>query len=141
MIDAERVLEILSMKPTVANKKNAKQLEVKKGRVIFDDVHFAYDERKPALKGLSLQAKPGSTVAFVGETGGGKSTILRLLFRFYDVKKGSIEIDGQDIRDVTLESLRDAIGVVPQVCLPREHPLRTLLTEPCRTRLCLTTLS
>src|SRR5436190_22001475 len=115
MIDAERLLEILTLKPSVSNKKNATKLDVKKGKVTFDNVHFAYDERKPALKGLSLQAKPGTTVAFVGETGAGKSTILRLQFRFYDVHKGGIRIDVQDIRDVTLESLRDAIGVVPQV--------------------------
>ncbi|KAF3906523.1 hypothetical protein ABW20_dc0107291 [Dactylellina cionopaga] len=114
MIDAERVLEILSLKPTVTNRKNAPKLEVQNGEVAFDNVHFDYDERKPALRGISLRAKPGTTVAFVGETGAGKSTILRLLFRFYDVKKGSIKIDGQDIRDITLESLRDAVGVVPQ---------------------------
>ncbi|KAK6543965.1 hypothetical protein TWF694_000683 [Orbilia ellipsospora] len=114
MIDAERVLEILSLKPTVTNRKNARELIVKDGEVALDTVHFDYDERKPALRGISLRAKPGTTVAIVGETGGGKSTILRLLFRFYDVKKGSVKIDGQDIRDVTLESLRDAIGVVPQ---------------------------
>ncbi|EPS41356.1 hypothetical protein H072_4750 [Dactylellina haptotyla CBS 200.50] len=114
MIDAERVLEILSLKPTVTNRKNARKLEVKDGEVALDNVYFDYDERKPAIKGISLRAKPGTTVAIVGETGAGKSTILRLLFRFYDVKKGSIKIDGQDIRDVTLETLRDAIGVVPQ---------------------------
>ncbi|KAF3154175.1 hypothetical protein TWF569_001000 [Orbilia oligospora] len=114
MIDAERVLEILSLKPTVANRKNAPKLDVNSGEVAFDTVHFDYDERKSAIRGISLRAKPGETVAIVGETGAGKSTLLRLLFRFYDVKKGSIKIDGQDIRDVTLESLRDAIGVVPQ---------------------------
>ncbi|KAK6519582.1 hypothetical protein TWF281_003405 [Arthrobotrys megalospora] len=114
MIDAERVLEILSLKPTVADRKNAPKLEVNDGEVAFDTVHFDYDERKSAIRGISLRAKPGETVAIVGETGAGKSTLLRLLFRFYDVKKGSIKIDGQDIRDVTLESLRDAIGVVPQ---------------------------
>ncbi|KAK6501754.1 hypothetical protein TWF481_009581 [Arthrobotrys musiformis] len=114
MIDAERVLEILSLKPTVADRKNAPKLEVNNGEVAFDTVHFDYDERKSSIRGISLRAKPGETVAIVGETGAGKSTLLRLLFRFYDVKKGSIKIDGQDIRDVTLESLRDAIGVVPQ---------------------------
>ncbi|KAK6348411.1 hypothetical protein TWF718_006207 [Orbilia javanica] len=114
MIDAERVLEILSLKPTVADRKNAPKLEVNSGEVAFDSVHFDYDERKSAIRGISMRAKPGETVAIVGETGAGKSTLLRLLFRFYDVKKGSIKIDGQDIRDVTIESLRDAIGVVPQ---------------------------
>ncbi|KAF3924777.1 hypothetical protein ABW21_db0200577 [Orbilia brochopaga] len=115
MIDAERVLEILSLKPSVADRKNASKLQVKDGQVVFDGVHFSYDDRKPALRGISFSAKPGQTIAIVGETGSGKSTILRLLFRFYDVKKGSVKIDGQDIREVTLNSLRDAIGVVPQV--------------------------
>ncbi|KAK6358479.1 hypothetical protein TWF730_007813 [Orbilia blumenaviensis] len=114
MIDAERVLEILSLKPSVTDRKNAPKLKVNDGEVAFDTVHFDYDERKSAIRGISLRAKPGETVAIVGETGSGKSTLLRLLFRFYDVKKGSIKIDGQDIRDVSLESLRDAIGVVPQ---------------------------
>ncbi|KAJ6263331.1 Heavy metal tolerance protein [Drechslerella dactyloides] len=114
MIDAERVLEILSLKPSVSDSKNASKLQVKDGEVVFDGVNFSYDDRKPALRGISFNAKPGQTIAIVGETGSGKSTIMRLLFRFYDVKRGSIKIDGQDIRDVTLNSLRDAIGVVPQ---------------------------
>ena len=75
---------------------------------------FAYDERKPTLKQVSFSIPSGKTVALVGETGGGKTTILKLIDRFYDVKSGAISIDGQDLRDVTLESLRSKIGVVPQ---------------------------
>lgn len=84
------------------------------GDVQFRDVGFSYDGNKQIIKDFNFHAQSGQRVALVGETGGGKSTILRLLFRFYDVQKGSIRIDGQDVRDVTLASLRDNIGVVPQ---------------------------
>jgi len=77
-------------------------------------VQFAYDPRKPALKGVKFLCKPGTTTALVGESGGGKSTIFRLLFRFYNATGGRIEIDGQDVKDVTIDSLRRHIGVVPQ---------------------------
>lgn len=92
----------------------AKPLGPCKGEIVFDNVHFSYDLRKPALKGLSFTASPGTTTAFVGESGGGKTTILRLLFRFYNINEGSISIDGHDVRDVTIDSLREKIGVVPQ---------------------------
>jgi ABC-type transport system involved in Fe-S cluster assembly fused permease/ATPase subunit len=78
------------------------------------DVHFGYDVARPILKGVSVTAEPGQMVAIVGSTGSGKSTIGRLLFRFYDVSGGALSIDGQDVRDVTQESLHKAIGVVPQ---------------------------
>lgn len=84
------------------------------GAVQFRDVGFSYDGEKEIIKDFNFHAQPGQRVALVGETGGGKSTILRLLFRFYDAQKGSVMIDGQDIREVTLSSLRDNIGVVPQ---------------------------
>lgn len=84
------------------------------GAVDFDSVSFSYDGVKTVIKDLSFSARSGQTVALVGETGSGKSTILNLLFRFYDVREGSIKIDGQDLRGVTLESLRQSIGVVPQ---------------------------
>jgi ABC-type transport system involved in Fe-S cluster assembly fused permease/ATPase subunit len=113
LIDAERLLQLLNTKPTVADT-NQKELVVKKCKVEFKDVNFSYDERKPVLKGISFVAEPGQTVAFVGETGGGKSTMLKLLFRFYDVTSGSITIDDQDIRSVTQSSLREVLGVVPQ---------------------------
>ena len=114
LIDAERLLQLLQTKPTVKNAPDAKELQVTEGKIEFDHVNFSYDSRKTTLKNISFVAEPGQTVAFVGETGGGKSTLLRLLFRFYDVSSGSIKIDGTDIRNVTLESLRDALGVVPQ---------------------------
>ena len=114
LIDAERLLQLLQTKPTVKNTPNAKELQVTQGKIEFEHVNFSYDSRKQTLKNISFVAEPGQTIAFVGETGGGKSTMLKLLFRFYDVGSGSIKIDGNDIRNVTLESLRDALGVVPQ---------------------------
>jgi ABC-type transport system involved in Fe-S cluster assembly fused permease/ATPase subunit len=103
LMDAERLLELFQTKPTIADMPNAKPLKFGKGLVKFDRVSFAYDERKPTLKDVSFEVPPGKTVALVGETGGGKSTILKLIDRFYDVKSGSISIDSQDIRDVCLE--------------------------------------
>lgn len=114
LIDAERLLQLLNTKPSVADQEGAKDLVVDEGRVEFKDVEFAYDVRKPIIRGVNLQAEGGQTIAFVGETGGGKSTMLKLLFRFYDVTGGSIMIDGQDLRSVTQSSLRDALGLVPQ---------------------------
>lgn len=114
LIDAERLLQLLNTKPTVADNEGAKDLVVKEGKVDFKDVEFAYDVRKPIIRGVGLQAEGGQTIAFVGETGGGKSTMLKLLFRFYDVTGGSIMIDGQDLRSVTQSSLREALGLVPQ---------------------------
>jgi ABC-type multidrug transport system fused ATPase/permease subunit len=101
LMDAERLLDIFQTKPSVADKNDAKPLTFVKGDVEFNHVDFSYD-RKEVLKAINLKIAGGSTVGIVGETGSGKSTILKLLQRFYDVKGGSIEIDGQDIRDVTL---------------------------------------
>ncbi|CAG8981855.1 hypothetical protein HYALB_00009530 [Hymenoscyphus albidus] len=114
LMDAERLLELFQTKPSISDLPSSKQLKLDKGLVKFDRVEFAYDDRKPTLKNVSFTVPPGKTVALVGQTGGGKSTILKLIDRFYDVKAGSISIDGQDIRDVTLSSLRENIGVVPQ---------------------------
>ncbi|KAI9873720.1 MAG: hypothetical protein M1830_010691, partial [Pleopsidium flavum] len=113
-LDAEQLLQLLQYKPTITDRTGARALVLKQGEVEFDNVHFSYDSQRQTLKGITFRAAPGQTVALVGETGGGKSTILKLLFRFYDVAQGTIKIDGQDIRDVTLESLRENIGVVPQ---------------------------
>ena len=115
LVDAERLLQLLSLKYAVVDPGPAQALVVKSGEVRFQDVNFAYDNRKQLLQGVSFVVKPGSKIAFVGETGSGKSTLLKLLFRFYDVKEGSITIDGQDIRSVTLHSLREALGIVPQM--------------------------
>jgi ATP-binding cassette, subfamily B, vacuolar membrane transporter HMT1/ACLQ len=114
MINSERMLELFKESPTVVDKPTAKPLETCEGDIRFNDVEFSYDRRKPALRGLHFHAKPGTTTAFVGESGGGKSTVFRLLFRFYEPLGGSVEIDGHNIDAITIESLRRHIGVVPQ---------------------------
>jgi ABC-type transport system involved in Fe-S cluster assembly fused permease/ATPase subunit len=114
MINSERMLELLAERPSIVDTPNAHQMNDIDGEVVFDDVHFAYDGKKEALKGLSFTAPPGKTIALVGESGGGKSTVFKLLYRFYDIVSGSITVDGHDIRDVTVDSLRRNIGVVPQ---------------------------
>lgn len=102
LVYAERLLDVMMTKPTIVDKPGAQPLNLKGGKVDFDDVNFSYDKKKDILKGVKLSVPSGKTVAFVGATGAGKSTILRLLDRFYDVTGGSIQIDGQDIRDVQL---------------------------------------
>jgi ATP-binding cassette, subfamily B, heavy metal transporter len=114
IIDIEKMFEVLSRNPEVKDIPEAVPLVVSSGNVRFDDVRFAYDVERPILKGLSFEVPAGKTVAIVGPSGAGKSTISRLLFRLYDVSGGRILIDGQDIRDVTQESLRASIGMVPQ---------------------------
>lgn len=102
LIGAEKLLEIMQTKPTVVSKEGALSLDFKGGQVSFDRVGFSYDKKKQILKDISLEVSPGTTVAFVGPTGAGKSTILKLIDRFYDVTEGSIKIDGQDVRDLEL---------------------------------------
>ncbi|KAG7039436.1 ABC transporter [Colletotrichum scovillei] len=114
LVDAERLLNLLQTKSTIVEKENAKNLTPVKGHVAFENVGFAYDPRRQTVKELDVSAAPGKTIALVGETGAGKSSIMKLLLRFHDVTSGRITIDGQDIRDVTLTSLREALGVVPQ---------------------------
>ena len=114
LIDAERLLDLLKTKPTIVDHDTAKDLEPVKGHVAFEQVSFSYDSRKPIIEDVDFSALPGETIALVGETGAGKSTIIKLLLRFYDITSGHIKIDGQDIRDVTLDSLRNALGIVPQ---------------------------
>ena len=114
MINSERMLELFKERPTVVDSPNAMPLEDCKGEITFNAVEFAYDARKPALNGVRFRCVPGTTTALVGESGGGKSTIFRLLFRFYNASAGSIEIDGHDVKDITIDSLRRHIGVVPQ---------------------------
>jgi ATP-binding cassette subfamily B protein len=114
LVDIEGMFTLLREHRDVADKPAAKPLEVIGGTVTFRDVDFAYDPRRPILSGVSLTVPAGRTVAIVGSSGAGKSTIARLLFRFYDVTGGAIDIDGQDIRDVTQQSLRSEIGIVPQ---------------------------
>ena len=110
----ERIMEILDLKPAIFNKKEAIEFKGIKHDIKFDRIWFEYVEHTPVLKDIDLTVKAGSTIALVGNSGGGKTTIVNLLPRFYDVAKGSIRIDGVDIRDYTLESLRDKIAVVFQ---------------------------
>src|SRR5690349_22556517 len=105
---------VLARKPEIEDMPGAQPLAVTAGSVRFDDVRFSYESDRPILKGLSFEVPAGKTVAIVGPSGAGQSTISRLLFRLYDVSGGKILIDGQDLRDVTQTSLRAAIGMVPQ---------------------------
>lgn len=114
MINAERMLELFREQPTVVDSPDVKELQNCTGKIAFNNVHFSYDNRKQALEGLDFLANPGTTTAFVGESGGGKTTILRLLFRFYNVDSGSITFDNHDVRDLSIDSVRRHIGVVPQ---------------------------
>ncbi|MEL7131598.1 MAG: ABC transporter ATP-binding protein/permease [Pseudomonadota bacterium] len=114
LVDMGEMFDLLEQPAEVVDAPDAKPLNVTGGRIELDDVHFGYDPARPILKGVSVVAEPGQQVAIVGSTGSGKSTIGRLLFRFYDVGAGALRIDGQDLRDVTQHSLHAAIGVVPQ---------------------------
>ena len=114
LTDIEQMFDLLDVRQEVVDKPGAVALRVDQGKVEFRNVHFAYDPNRQILKGIDFTVPAGRTVAIVGPSGAGKSTISRLLFRFYDIQQGSISIDGQDIRDVSQESLRAAIGMVPQ---------------------------
>jgi ATP-binding cassette subfamily B protein len=114
LADVERMFALLKRPREVEDKTDARELDVVAGEVKFDHVSFAYNPDRPILHDVSFTIPAGRTVAAVGASGAGKSTLARLLFRFYDVNAGSIAIDGQDIRHVTQDSLRAAIGVVPQ---------------------------
>ena len=114
MAAADRVFDVLDLPEQITNKKDAIALPKIEGRVAINAVCFEYKKGVPALVDVSLQVEPGQMIAFVGPSGGGKSTIANLIPRFYDVTAGSIEIDGHDVRDVTMESLREQIGIVPQ---------------------------
>ena len=114
LTDLEQMTALLAVKPEIVDRRGAAELKVRAGMVAFHGVDFRYDPRRPILSDVHFHVAPGATVAIVGPSGAGKSTIARLLFRFYDLNAGSIEIDGQDIRNVTQDSLRRAIGVVPQ---------------------------
>ena len=114
LIDMEKMFDLLDEPQDVRDAPQAPTLHCPRGRLAFRNVRFGYDPRRPILEDVDFMVQPGHTTAIVGPTGAGKSTIGRLLFRFYDVTGGSIEIDDQDIRGVTQDSLRAAIGVVPQ---------------------------
>ena len=108
----ERILDLLDANPKIEERPDAHALPQVRGAVTFDDVRFGYTKSEPVLDGFSLTVAPGSTVALVGASGSGKSTVALLLPRFYDVAQGSVTIDGIDVRDVTFESLRRQVGVV-----------------------------
>ncbi len=114
LTDIEEMFKLLDQNPEIVDAPGAQPLKVTGPIIRFEDVTFHYDPDRPILKGVSFEVPAGKTVAIVGPTGAGKSTISRLLFRFYDVTGGRITIDGQDLREVTQESLRSAIGMVPQ---------------------------
>ena len=114
LVDMEAMFRLLHQPREVRDKPDAKVLAVSGGEIRFENVVFAYDPERIVLKGVSFTVPAGKTVAVVGPSGAGKSTISRILYRFYDIKGGRVTIDGQDIRDVTQESLRSVIGIVPQ---------------------------
>ncbi|MCU0803067.1 MAG: ABC transporter ATP-binding protein/permease [Rhodobacteraceae bacterium] len=114
LVDMGEMFGLLGQPAEVVDRPGAQALALRGAAVTFRDVHFAYEPDRQILKGITLHVRAGERVALVGPSGSGKSTIGRLLFRFYDVTAGAVEIDGQDIRDVTQDSLHGAIGVVPQ---------------------------
>ena len=114
MAAAQRVFDVLDLPETIKNLPEAKALPTVKGQVSFNNVSFSYNPGEQVLNNVSFNVKPGEMIAFVGPSGAGKSTVASLLPRFYDVTDGSITIDGEDIRRVTLDSLREQVGIVPQ---------------------------
>jgi ATP-binding cassette subfamily B protein len=114
LANIENLFNLLEKTPEIVDKKEAKPLIVQHGKIEFNDVHFGYHTDRAILKGINFTIEPGQKIAVVGESGAGKSTLVKLLFRFYDPVKGNIYIDGQAIGNVTQDSLRQHIGVVPQ---------------------------
>ncbi|HVV28535.1 MAG TPA: ABC transporter ATP-binding protein/permease [Rhizomicrobium sp.] len=114
LVDMEAMFRLLNQPQEVRDKPGARPLKVMGGEIRFEDVVFGYDPERVVLKGISFTVPAGKTVAIVGPSGAGKSTISRILYRFYDIQGGRVTIDGQDIRDITQESLRAVIGIVPQ---------------------------
>uniref|UniRef100_A0A7I4AR54 Uncharacterized protein n=1 Tax=Physcomitrium patens TaxID=3218 RepID=A0A7I4AR54_PHYPA len=114
LIDMHSMFSLLEVKASVADGPYAKPLQLKGGTISFDNVHFGYLTDRSILNGISFDVPAGNSVAIVGTSGSGKSTILRLLYRFFDCDSGSLKIDDQDVRDVTLDRLRSCMGVVPQ---------------------------
>lgn len=116
LINAERMLELFKEQPTVVDGPNVGELTECYGDIIFDQVSFGYDQRRQALDNLSFRCAPGTTTALVGESGGGKTTCFRMLFRYYNPTSGRLLIDGHDVQDLSIDSFRRFVGVVPQDC-------------------------
>lgn len=114
MASSERIFEFMDERPIIAEKEHARKMPEVRGDVSFENIVFEYEKGRPALRNISLSARAGESIALVGHTGSGKSTIISLLSRFYDPTEGRVLVDGIDIRDVTLESLRSQIGIVLQ---------------------------
>jgi subfamily B ATP-binding cassette protein MsbA len=125
---AERVFDVLDVEPDVPEKKDAIKLPRFNNAIEFTDVRFQYDEDAEVLKGINLKVRVGEILAVVGSSGGGKSTLVNLIPRFYDVNSGSLAIDGTDIRDVTFKSLRNQIGVVTQQTILFNDTVRNNIT-------------
>jgi ATP-binding cassette subfamily B protein len=113
-VDLEKLYGLLQMVPEIADKPTAQELHRPDGHVEFDSVSFTHDARSAGINGIRFTVEPGRKIAFVGTSGAGKSTVLKLLFRFYEVQSGAVRIDGHDVRDLTQLSLRKALGLVPQ---------------------------
>lgn len=113
-VDMENLFDLLDSEAEVRDMLHAPPIDLTHGKIEFKNVYFHYTPEKPILRDISFTVPPGETLALVGPSGEGKSTIIRLLFRFYDLQDGAILLDGQDVREVTQSSLRQAIGVVPQ---------------------------
>jgi ABC-type transport system involved in Fe-S cluster assembly fused permease/ATPase subunit len=114
IVEVEDFLDLLRQKPTVTDAVDAKPLVSGDGEIEFSNVDFSYDGKRQVLRDINFRASPGQTTALVGQTGGGKSTILKLISRFYDPSAGSVKINGQDVSQITLGSLRESLGIVPQ---------------------------
>ena len=113
LINSEHLLELFREQPSVVDGPSAAPLAVCQGRITLNNIAFGYDRRNPVLDGVAFNCKPGTTTAIVSEPGGGKSTIFRLLFRFYNAQRGNILVDGNDIQDITINSLRRHISIIP----------------------------
>ncbi|MBE88349.1 MAG: ABC transporter permease [Rhodospirillaceae bacterium] len=131
MAAAERVFSIVDYKPSIVSKADAKTLQVTEGEVEFDSVEFVYGDEKAALKNIDIRIPAGKTVALVGPSGAGKSTMLNMIPRFYDVAMGSVKIDGVDVRDVTLDSLRAQIAFVSQDAILFNDTIRANIAYGC----------
>ena len=114
LVDMGEMFDLLEQPAEILDSENAAELKITDGRISFENVTFGYNKSRPIIQNVSIEINSRETIAIVGPSGSGKSTIGRLLFRFYDAQQGSIKIDGQDIRDITQESLHSSIGVVPQ---------------------------